>query len=68
MSLSDLAALGSFVSGVAVMVTLIFLLLQMRQANRNQRALMQRMRSARNIETWFKHLDIAIAATKRNKT
>ena len=51
MSLSDLASIGSFVSGIAVVVTLIFLFLQMRQANLNQRALMQQMRSARTIDT-----------------
>lgn len=38
MSLSDLAALGSFVSGVAVVVTVIFLLLQMRQNTQAIRA------------------------------
>ena len=48
MSLSDLASLGSFVSGVAVVVTLIFLVLQMRRANRYQRASMQMGRAARN--------------------
>jgi hypothetical protein len=61
MSLSDLASLGSFVSGVAVLVTLFFLLLQMRQSNRNQKSLMQQGRSARaaatNIAT--AHPDIA---------
>jgi len=57
MSLSDLASLGSFVSGLAVVVTLIFLLLQMRQSNLNQRALMQQMRSARSIDTVLKHTD-----------
>src|SRR5579872_7110613 len=41
--------------------TLIFLLLQMRQAKCKQRALMQRMRSARNIEARFKQSEIAIA-------
>lgn len=47
MSLSDLAALGSFVGGVAVLVSLIFLYFQLRQigaqmaqADNNQRALM----------------------------
>lgn len=40
MTLSDLAALGSFISGVAVVVTLIILILQMRQASHNQRATM----------------------------
>jgi hypothetical protein len=47
MSLSDLASLGSFTSGVAVMLTLVFLVLQMRQSNLNQRALMQQGRSTR---------------------
>jgi len=47
MTLADLASIGGFVSGIAVVITLIFLLLQMRQANLNQRALMQQMRSAR---------------------
>jgi len=46
MSLSDLASIGSFVSGVAVVVTLALLLIQTRQANRNQKALMQQGRSA----------------------
>jgi hypothetical protein len=50
MTLSDLAALGSFVSGVAVIVTLFFLLLQMRQTNKNQKALLQQGRSARVTE------------------
>ena len=38
MSLSDLAAIGSFISGVAVVVTLVFLLLQMRQNTQAVRA------------------------------
>jgi len=50
MSLSDLAAFGSFVSGLAVLVSLIFLLLQVRQTNRNQRALMQQGISARYLQ------------------
>jgi hypothetical protein len=47
MSLSDLASLGSFVSGVAVLVSLIYLALQVRQAERNQRGLMQQGRAER---------------------
>ncbi len=54
MTLLDLASIGSFISGVAVLVTLAFLVVQMRQANRNQRALMQQMRSARTVETQLK--------------
>jgi len=48
MSLSDLASLGSLVSGLAVTVTLVLLLLQMRQANRYQQASMQLGRAARS--------------------
>jgi hypothetical protein len=38
MTLSDLASLGSFVSGVAVLISLVYLALQVRQAEKNQRA------------------------------
>lgn len=51
MALTDLAAIGSFVSGVAVVVTLVFLVIQMGQTNRNQRSLMQQARTARVSET-----------------
>jgi hypothetical protein len=47
MSLADLASLAS---SVAVVVSLLFLGLQIRQTNRNQRSLMQQGRSARNVE------------------
>src|SRR5215472_13261165 len=66
MSLSDLASLGSFVSGVAVLATLVLLLLQMRQSNLNQRALMQQMRSARTIETLLKQAEPDIANAGRS--
>jgi hypothetical protein len=39
MSLSDLASIGSFVSGIAVLVSLIYLAQQMRQNTRHTRAL-----------------------------
>ena len=54
MTLADLASVGSFISGIAVVVTLIFLLVQTRQTERNQRALMQQMRSARLVDTLLK--------------
>ena len=64
MSLSDLASIGSLVSGVAVLVSLVFLYFQLRQVNtqvlqaeKNQRALMQQGRSARVIETVFHRLE-----------
>jgi hypothetical protein len=54
MSLSDLASLGSFVSGFAVLVSLVFLYFQVRPVNaqvlqteKNQRALLQQGRAAR---------------------
>lgn len=61
MTLTDLAAFGSFVSGIAVVITLVFLLLQMRQTNRNQRALMNQgviTRSA-DITMWLSEPHVA---------
>jgi hypothetical protein len=40
MSLSDLASLGSFVSGAAVLISLVYLAIQVRQAEKNQRAVL----------------------------
>jgi hypothetical protein len=40
MSLSDLAALGGFLSSLAVCGSLVYLALQVRQSDRNQRSLM----------------------------
>src|SRR5690348_18217117 len=58
MTLSDLASLGSFISGFAVLVSLIFLYFQLRQISeqvnqteRNQRALMQQGRANRVTDT-----------------
>jgi hypothetical protein len=46
MSLSDLAAFGSFASGIAVLISLIYLALQIRQSAKNQRGTMHQMRAA----------------------
>ena len=40
MTLSDLASIGSLVSGVAVLVSLVYLAIQVRQAEKNQRAVL----------------------------
>lgn len=40
MPFSDLASLGSFLSGFAVLVSLIYLAIQVRQAEKNQRAVL----------------------------
>jgi hypothetical protein len=46
MSLSDLASIGSFVGAGAVVISLIYLSLQIRQTARNQRGTMHQMRAA----------------------
>jgi len=51
MTLSDFATFSTAISGLAVVVTLVFLLLQMRQNNRNQQSLIQQGRSARHMLT-----------------
>lgn len=51
MSLSDLASIGSFVSGFAVLVSLIYLSLQIRQNTKHSRALIQQGRAARICQT-----------------
>ena len=50
MTLSDLASIGAFVSGVAVVISFLFLAMQLRQANRNQKSLMQQGRSQRTVD------------------
>ena len=46
MSLSDLAAIGSLVSGIAVLISLVYLSIQIRQSARNQQATIQHQRAA----------------------
>ena len=50
MTLSDLASIGSLVSAAAVLVSLIYLGLQVNQAARNQRAAMVNGISARTSD------------------
>jgi hypothetical protein len=50
MNLGDFSSLANLASNLAVLVSLLFLGLQVRQANRNQRSLMQQGRSGRNVE------------------
>jgi hypothetical protein len=58
MSLSDLASLGSFVSGLAILISLIFLFFQLRQigeqirqAERNQQASIRTTRAWRTMDS-----------------
>lgn len=56
-TLSDLAAIGGLVSSLAVVTTLAFLMLQMRQADKNQKALLQQGRSARVTDLILKRTE-----------
>lgn len=50
MTLSDLASIGSFVSGAAVAISLVLLIFQMRQNDKSLRASMQQSRTSRYVE------------------
>ena len=63
MSLSDLASLGTFVSGLAVVVSLIYLALQVRHAEKTQRALMHQARAERLINAGLASMQPEIADT-----
>ena len=53
MTFADLASLGSFVSGIAVLISLVYLGAQVKQAEKNQRALMQQGRADRISQNCF---------------
>jgi hypothetical protein len=57
MSLSDLAAIGSLVSGIAVLGSLVYLSLQVKQSERNQQAAIRQGRTGRSV-------DISLALTE----
>lgn len=61
MSLSDLASLGSFASGVAVTVSLIYLALQIRQTKRNQQIAIRHSRATRIVELQLALANSAVA-------
>jgi hypothetical protein len=56
MSLSDLASVGSFVSGVAILISLVYLALQVKQTERNQQISIRHSRASRIVE-----LELALA-------
>ena len=66
MNLADLASIGNFVSGVAVVFSLIYLGLQVRHAQRAQRALMHQARVDRvtNASLAFAQGDVADVLAK----
>ncbi len=61
MSLSDLAYLGSFVNGVAVLISLIYLSLQVRQTKRNQQIAIRHSRASRIVELQMGLADPGVA-------
>lgn len=68
MSLSDLSSLGSFVSGVAVLISLIFLYFQLRQVNtqviqaeRNQQAAIRQGRATRTVGMLLETTNASVA-------
>lgn len=61
MSLSDLASLGSFVSGIAVLISLLYLALQVRQTEKNQRGTIANVRASRTVDVVLRGTDPSIA-------
>ncbi len=53
MTLTDLASIGSFASGVAVLLSLIYVSVQIRQARRHQQAAIRLGRADRIVEMCF---------------
>jgi hypothetical protein len=53
-SLSDLASIGSFVSAVAVVLSLVYLAFQIRQAAKNQRGTMHQMRASLSTDVMLR--------------
>ena len=53
MTLSDFAAIGSLVSGFAVLVSLVYLSLQMKQTERNHQASIRASRASRIIDLFM---------------
>jgi hypothetical protein len=50
MSRSDLALTGSLVSGLAVLVSLVYLSVQVKQAERNQQVSIESARATRTVD------------------
>jgi len=61
MSLSDLASVGSFVSGCAVLISLVYLSLQVRQTKRNQQIAIRHSRATRIVDLQLALADSSVA-------
>jgi hypothetical protein len=61
MSLSDLASIGSLVSAIAVIISMIYLSVQVRQAHRNQQASIRQGRSMRIVNLFTAVINPSVA-------
>ncbi len=75
MSFSDLASLGSFISGSGVLISLVFLYFQLRQlaeqvrqAERNQRATILQVKASRTADRALRISDPSLAEAFTNAT
>ncbi|HEX7761144.1 MAG TPA: hypothetical protein VF459_16680 [Caulobacteraceae bacterium] len=59
MTLSDLASVGNLVSGIAVLVSLVYLAQQTRQNSKHTRALIQQGRALQSAENPLRHAENA---------
>jgi hypothetical protein len=66
MSLTDLASLGSFVSAVAVLISLIYLSLQVKQAERNQQASIRATRVTRIVDIYMRLAEPSLSDAMSN--
>jgi hypothetical protein len=65
MSLSDIGAIGSFVSAIAVVASVVYLALQIRQASVNQRGTMHQMRAALSADIMLRIAESDMSAAFR---
>ena len=66
MTLSDIASIGSLISGLAVLVSLVYLSLQFRQTERNQQASIRQGRINRAVELMTTRMEPAVAEAVSN--
>jgi hypothetical protein len=66
MTLSDVASIGSLVSGLAVLVSLVYLSLQFRQTERNQQALIRQGRINRAVQLVTTRMEPSVAEAVSN--
>jgi len=68
MILSDIASIGSLISGLAVLVSLVYLSLQFRQTERNQQASIRQGRIDRAVELMIAKMQPTVAEAIINGT